>query len=242
MKMKSIKTIARIGGLLYLVNIVLGFFAIGYVPGVIDVAGNPAATANNIITHEELYRVGLVAHIIILITNILLAVIFYEVFTVVNKKITLLVVFFSLTGTVIEAVNLLNQFASLILLRGNNVHAFTTEQLQAVVYTLNQLEGAGFNLALVFFGFYCISVGCLIFKSTFLPTIIGIMMVLGGLCYLFNSFTSFIDPQFAWQLFPFIQIPSGLAELSFCLWLLIKGVDKPGWEQQHSQMQYKKHY
>ena len=77
--MNSIKTIARVGGLLYLINIVLGFFAIGYVPGVIEVAGNPAATAHNIITHEQFYRLGLVAHIIILLTNIPLAVIFYEV-------------------------------------------------------------------------------------------------------------------------------------------------------------------
>ena len=93
--MKSIKTIARIGGLLYLVNIVVGFFSIGYVPGVIDVVGNPAATTNNIITHEDLYRIGLVAHIIILITNIPLTIIFYEVFKMVNKKVALLVVFSS---------------------------------------------------------------------------------------------------------------------------------------------------
>ena len=199
--MNSIKTIARVGGLLYLINIVLGFFAIGYVPGVIEVAGNPAATAHNIITHEQFYRLGLVAHIIILLTNIPLAVIFYEVFKVVNKKVTLLVVFFTLTGTAIEAVNLLNQFASLILLKGNNLNAFTDEQLQLLVYKLNQLQGEGFNLALVFFGFYCISIGYLIFKSTFLPKIIGVMMIIGGFCYLINSFISFLAPQFADNLF-----------------------------------------
>ncbi len=229
--MKSVKTIARISGVLYLINIVLGFFAIGYVPGVIEVAGNPAATAHNIITYEQFYRLGLAAHIVILLTNIPLAVIFYEVFNIVNKKVALLVVFFSLTGTGIEAVNLLNQFAPLILLKGNNPNAFTAEQLELLVYKLSQLDGAGLNLALVFFGFYCISIGWLIFKSTFQPKLIGIMMMIGGLCYLINSFTSFIEPQFAGHLFPFIQIPSGLAELSFCLWLLIAGVNKLKWEQ-----------
>jgi len=229
--MNSIKTIARIGGLLYLINIILGFFSIGYVPGVIEVAGNPAATAHNIITHEQFYRLGLVAHIIILLTNIPLAVIFYEVFKIVNKKVTLLVVFFTLTGTAIEAVNLLNQFASLILLKGNNLNAFTDEQLQLLVYKLNQLQGEGFNLALVFFGFYCISIGYLIFKSTFLPKIIGVMMIIGGFCYLINSFINFLAPQFAGNLFPFIQIPSGLAELSFCICLLITGVNTNKWKQ-----------
>jgi len=98
-KMNSIKTIARIGGLLYLINIVLGFFAIGYVPGVIIVSGDAAATANNIISHEQFYRLGLVAHIIILLTNVPLAVIFYELFKVVNRRAVLLVVLFTIIGT-----------------------------------------------------------------------------------------------------------------------------------------------
>ena len=231
MKTNSIKTIARIGGLLYLINIVLGFFSIGYVPGVIVVSGDAAATAHNIIIHEQFYRIGLVAHIIILLTNIPLAVIFYELFKVVSRRIVLLVVLFTIVGTAIEAVNLLNQFAPLILLKsGNNASAFTPEQLQIIVYKLNQLEAMGFNLAIVFFGFYCISVGYLIFKSTFLPRIIGILMMIGGTCYLINSFASFIAPQFAASLFPYIQIPSGLAELVFCLCLLIIGVNITKWK------------
>jgi len=230
--MTSIKTIARIGGLLYLVNIVLGFFAIGYVPAEIIINNNAAATANNIILHEQLYRLGLVVHIIILLTNIPLAVIFYELFKIVNKRIALLVVFFTLTGTTIEAVNLLNQFAPLILLKNViNVSAFTSQQLQTIVYKFSQLQEIGFNLAIVFFGFYCISAGYLVFKSTFLPKIIGVMMTIGGLCYLVNSFASFIAPQFAASLFPFIQIPSGLAELNFCLWLLTIGVNTLKWKQ-----------
>ena len=74
--MNSIKTIARIAGALYLINIALGIWAIGYVPVVIVVSGDAAATAHNIITHEQFYRLGLVAHIVILVTNIPLAVIF----------------------------------------------------------------------------------------------------------------------------------------------------------------------
>ena len=231
----SIKTTARIGGALYLINITLGFFAIGYVPGVIVVNGDPAATTHNIITHEHLYRFGLAAHIIILLTNIPLAVIFYELFKVVNRKIVLLVVLFTIVGTVVEAVNLLNQFAPLILLKsGDNARAFTTEQLQSIVYKLNQLQATGFNLAIVFFGCYCVSVGYLIFKSTFLPRIAGIVMAIGGICYLINSFASFIAPQFSASLFPFIQIPSGLAELTFCLCLLIIGVNIIKWRAKHT--------
>ncbi len=166
--MKSIKAIARTGGLLYLINIVLGVWAIGYVPGTIIVNGNAAATAHNIITHEQLYRLGLLAHIIILLTNIPLAVIFYELFKVVSRRITLLVVLFTIVGTAIESVNLLNQFASLILLKSkNNLSAFTPEQLHSIIYKFNQLQETGFNLALVFFGFYCISDWILNFQIYF---------------------------------------------------------------------------
>src|SRR5215467_2793169 len=105
---------ARIAGGLYLVNIVLGFFAIGVVPSAIIVSGDAAATAHNILAHELLYRSGIVAHIIILLTNMPLAVIFYDLLKVVNRRLSLLVVFFTIVGTAIEGVALLNQFTPLV--------------------------------------------------------------------------------------------------------------------------------
>ena len=102
---------ARIAGGLYLSVIVGGFFAVGFVPAAIVVAGDAAATAHNILGNELLYRLGLAAHIIILPLNMPLAVIFYGLFKVVNRRLSLLVVFFTLVGTAIEGANLLNQFA-----------------------------------------------------------------------------------------------------------------------------------
>jgi len=230
--MRSIKTTARIGGILYLINIVLGIFAIGYAPSVIVVAGDATATAHNILTHELFYRFGLAAHIIILLTNIPLAVIFYHLFKAVNKGVSLLVVFFTLVGTAIEAVNLLNQFAPLILLkRSHYLGVFTPEQLQFLAYMPHQLNAIGFNLALIFFGFYGLSIGYLVFRSTFLPRAVGVLMAIGGSCYLVNSFANFLAPGFAAGLFPYIQIPSGFAELTFCLWLLAIGVNVTKWEE-----------
>src|SRR2546423_5996989 len=131
----SIKALARIGGLLYLINIVFGFFAVGYVPGVINVSGNASASAHNIILHENIYRLALVAHITILITNIPLAVIFYNLFKVLNRRISLLVVLFTMVGTSIEAANLLSPFASLVLLKGKYYSdTFTSEQLSSLSY------------------------------------------------------------------------------------------------------------
>lgn len=232
----TIQTTARIGGALYFINIVFGIFAIGYISSSIIMGDNAAATAHNILSNESLYRLGLVFHIIILLTNIPLAVIFYRLFKVVNRNATLLVVFFTLVGTAIEAVNLLNEFAPLILLKGDKYSGiFSPGELQSWTHMLLRLKGVGFNLALVFFGFYCISIGYLIFKSTFLPKIIGVLMAIGGTCYLLNSFTNFLAPKFARSLVPYILIPSGLAELLLCLWLLIGGVNVARWEQKASK-------
>jgi len=226
----SIKTIARAGGVLYLINIVFGFFAIGYIPGLIIINGNPEATAHSILMHESLYRLGIVAHIVILLTNIPLAVIFYHLFKMVSRQVTLVVVFCTLVGTAIEAANLLNQFVPLILLKASYLGEFTPGQLQSLAYLPQQLESVGFNLALVFFGFYCISIGYLVIKSAFLPQIAGALMTIGGVCYLVNSFANFLAPKVARHLFPYIQIPSGLAELTFSICLLIMSLNVKKWK------------
>lgn len=229
----SPKKYARLGGLLYLINIIFGIFAIAYVEGKIMVADDPAATANNIITHEFLYRLGIAAHIIILLTNIPIALIFYRLFRIVNKNATVLVLFFSLVGTAIEAVNLLNQYEPLLLLYNKvSINSLSQGDVQKWVFTLLRLKTVGFNLALVFFGCYGFSIGYLIIKSQFLPKAIGVFMAIGGGCYLFYSFATFLVPKFAASLVPFIQIPSGLAEISFALWLFIAGVNFTRWKEQ----------
>jgi hypothetical protein len=231
----SPRHLARIAGGLYLINIIGGFFAVGIVPAVIVVSGDAAATAHNILAHDLLYRLGLVAHIIIAVSNIPLAVIFYYLFKVVNRNVSLLVVFFTLVGTAIEVADLLTQFAPLILLEGNHyLSVFNAEQLQALAYAPLQLSAIGFNVALVFFGFYGVSIGYLVFRSTFLPRTVGVLMAIGGLCYLTNSFANFLAPEFAAHLFPYIQVPSLVGEGSLCLCLIVIGVNVSRWEKQAS--------
>jgi len=223
---------ARVAGGLYLINIVGGFFAEGYVPAALVVSGDAAATARNILAHELIYRLGIVAHIIVLLTNIPLAGIFYDLFKVVNRRLALLLVFFTLVGTAIEGVTLLAQFAPLILLEGgHSLSVFHTDQLQALANTSLDLQAIGFNITLVFFVGYDLSLGYLMFRSTFLPRFLGVLLAIGGLCYLTYSFTDFLAPGFAAQLVPYIQLPSGIGELSLCLWLLVIGVNAQRWKQ-----------
>ena len=150
----SPRQLARMAGALYLVNIVGGAFAITIVPAMVLVAGNAAATAHNIQTHELLYRSGLVAHVLVTVTNVPLALIFYELFKVVNRRLALLDAFFILVATAIEAAGLLNQFAPLVLLgSGSFANALPAAQLQALAYIPNALSGIDYSIHTVFFGF-----------------------------------------------------------------------------------------
>jgi hypothetical protein len=229
----SPRMLARIAGALYLVNILGGFFAIGYVPAALVVSGDAAATARNILAHELLYRLGIVAHVVGLLTNIPLMVIFYELFKMVNRRGSLLIAGFLLVGTAIEGAYLLNQFTPLILLQsGTPIGELTTAQLQTQVSTPLQLLAIGYSLAQVFYVGYLLLAGYLIVRSTFLPRILGVLLTFGGLCYLIYSFAAFLSPEFAAHLVPYIQLPSGIGELSLCLWLLVMGVNVHRWKEE----------
>src|SRR4030088_258504 len=138
----SPRQLARMAGALYLGNIVGGAFAITIVPAMVLVAGNAAAPAHNIQTHELLYRSGLVAHVLVTVTNVPLALIFYELFKVVNRRLALLDAFFILVATAIEAAGLLNQFTPLVLLGDESLAAaLPTAQLQAPAHVPLGLRG-----------------------------------------------------------------------------------------------------
>ena len=222
--------LARSAGVLYLINIVGGAFAISIVPALL-VGSGPAAMAYNIQTHDLLYRSGLAAHVLVTVTNIPLAVIFYELFKVVNRRLALLDVFFILVATAIEAAGLVNQFAPLALLgSGPYANALSAGQLQALAYLPSTLASVDYNIHTVFFGFDILLMAYLVHKSQFIPRAIGVLLAIDGLAYLVYSFAAMLAPGFASQLVPWIQLPALFGEGSLCLWLLVKGVNVERWK------------
>lgn len=229
----SPRQLARIAGALYLINILGGAFAITIVPAMLVVEGDLAATAQNIQTHELLYRSGLAAHVVVTMTNVPLAVIFYELFKVVNRRVALLVAFFILVATAIEAAGLLNQFTPLVLLgNGPYAGALSPAQLQALAYLPGDLASIHYTLHTVFFGLDILCFAYLVLRSGFLPRAIGVLLAIDGLAYLCYSFTSILAPRAAAQLVPWIQLPALVGEGSLCLWLLVVGIDVDRWTEQ----------
>src|ERR687886_656690 len=226
----SPRRLARIAGALYLVNVVAGAFAIGYVQTTV-LAADPATTAANVQAHQLLYRSGLAAHVVVTVTNVPLALIFYELFTVVNRRLALLEAFFVLVATAIEAAGLLNQFTPLILLgSASATSAFPAAQLQALAYMPTVLSGIAYSIHTVFFGCDIICFAYLVLRSTFLPSAIAVLLAIDGLAYLVYSFANLLAPGFAAQLVPWIQLPALVGEGSLCLWLLVVGVDGERWQ------------
>lgn len=230
----SPRQLARTAGALYLINIIFGAFSLGVVPALLVVPGM-AATAHNIQTHELLYRLGLVAHIVVTATNIPMAVIFYDLLKVVNRRLALLDVFFTLVATSIEAAGILGQFIPLVLLNGNYAHALPPAQLNGLAYLPGDLSTIGYSIYGVFYGFDALCVAYLVLKSTFLPRTIGVLMAIDGLAsYLAYGFTDLLAPGLAAHLTPWIQLPTIVGEGSLCLWLLIVGVNTKRWTEQAS--------
>jgi hypothetical protein len=229
----SPRRLARAAGALYLVNIVGGAFAITVVPAVLVVPGNVAATAQNIQAHELLYRAGLAVHLVVTTTNVPLAVIFYELFKVVNRRLALLDAFFILVATAVEAAGILNQFVSLLLLgSGPYREALSPSQLQALAYLPHDLASVDYTIHTVFFGLDIVVFAYLVLKSTFLPRTIGVLLAIDGLAYLVYSFTDMLAPAAAAALVPWIQLPALIGEGALCIWLLVVGLDVDKWDQQ----------
>jgi hypothetical protein len=189
---------ARIGGVLYLIIIVIGFCSEFFVRDKLEVSGDVTATANNIMASESLWRVTIAGGLILLVCSIALTLILYVLLRPVNKTLALLAVFFNIVEFPIEAASKLCLFAALFLSgNANYLKAFEPHQLHALVQISLKLHDHGFAIDLVFFGFACLVYGYLLFKSGYFPRTLGVLMAIAGLSYLSNSFTLILAPAYA---------------------------------------------
>lgn len=223
---------ARIGGALYLIIIGLGIFGEAFVRGRIIVSGDAAATAANIISMESLWRFGIASEFLSLICTIALAMIYFVLLRPVSRELNLLATFFRLVSIVVEAVAALNLFAALFPL-GNAafLKAFTPEQLYALASLATKSHSYGFSVSLLFLGCTFLIHGYLIFRSGYLPRVLGVLIQVAGVGYLTNSFALILYPAVANRVFLAIMVPVFIGEASLCLWLLVKGVNVQKWRE-----------
>ena len=220
---------ARITGVVYFLYFLTAVFGVFFLKGLV-VDGDAAATANNILAHKPLFRLGLATGLISTACYVAVTALFYDLFRPVSRGLSLLAAFFSLVGCAILAFASLFQLAPLVVLGGGQyLSVFKVEQLRALASLFLELYGQGVNICFVFFGVYCLLIGYLIFKSSFLPRILGVLMAFAGLGWL-----TFLFPPLANYLSRYILVLGFLAELALMLWLLVMGVNVQRWKEQAS--------
>jgi hypothetical protein len=225
---------ARTAGFFWLMTFLTGGFAL-FVGGSVVVSGEATATAANILAHEPSFRLGVAANLIATACYLAATLLVYDLLKPVNRNLSLLAAFFSLAGCAVGAVSFLFYLAPLVVLRGAQyLSVFTVEQLRALAFLFLGLYEQASIIAFAFFGLHVFLVGCLILRSTFLPRLVGALMVIGGVGWLTLSFANLLSPPLAEYLTPYIMAPGMLGEASLTLWLLVMGVSAQRWNDQAS--------
>jgi len=225
--MQSKNKIARIAGLLYLLLIAAGFFYLKYVPSKLIDWNNPAATVSNITASETLFRLGILVGLIGYTLFLLLPIVLYKLLSPVNKTYAVLMVTLAAASVPISFVNMLNNFDVLTLISHDAyLKVFEADKIQAQVMLHLDYYNSGNLVASIFWGLWLFPFGYLVFKSGFLPKVIGVLLMIGCFGYLINfmGHLLFSEQYSKAGIAIFITTPGSLGELSICLWLLIAGV------------------
>jgi hypothetical protein len=194
------------------------------------VSGNAAATAANILGHERLFWLGFASSLIGVAFHIAWALLMYELLKPVNRSLSLLAAFVILVGCAIQAVTSLLYLAPLLILQGgSSLSAFTPGQLHALALMFLKLRTYAFDIYLAFFGFWCILIGYLIFRSKFLPRVLGVLVAISGV-----GWVTYLSPPLANYLWPYIAAASALGEIPLEFWLIVMGVNAQRWKEQAS--------
>ena len=229
--MNSIQKTARMAGFFYLLYIVTTVVEDVFGRSKLIVFGDAAATAQNIMASDWQFRIGITGDLVSAVFFLLAAWALYVLLRPVNRDLALLFVLLNLGGSAVYSINLLNQFAAVLLLSGADyLKVFQAVQLQALAMFFLNLHHNGYWIAQIFFGAWLFPLGYLVFKSGFLPRILGIVMMIHFVGWLMTFLQFFLFPNFAG--ITYVTYPLGfISEFGLTLWLLIKGVNVEQWNK-----------
>jgi len=218
----SLKNTARLAGLLYLIWIITGLFAMFYVPSQINMRGDAATTAQNILSNEFLFRTSIVNDLISSTLWVFMVLVLYRLFKHVDERQAKLL--FALVIVQIPAVFFMEAFniTSLMILKGEVLKTFELSQRQEIAMLFLKINDYGVLTLELFWGLWLFPLAILVYRSSFLPRFVGVWLIINGFAYLVLSFTSLLLPEYKDLVFK-IAFPAMLGELAFMLWLLIMG-------------------
>jgi hypothetical protein len=224
----SVRRMARVAGVLYLLTMLTGIFAQRYVSGALIVEGNAATTAANILAHRSWFESGFAVYLVEMACQIALTAIFYELLKPAGRTVSLVSAYLGLAGCIIKTTGRLFYIAPLLVLSGAHcLSVFSPDQLQALALLFLRVNDHGAGIGLALFGFAALLKGYLIIRSTFLPRVLGVLSVAAGLCLL-----TFLSPTLGPRLFVYTAAVGLLGAVPQILWLLVVGVNDQRWREQ----------
>ena len=225
----AVQTYARIAGFLFLTSIVAGAFGEGYAPSVLGASTDAAATVANLRANELLHRLSFAAYLVEAACDISIALIFYILLRPVSRGLALLAGFFGILSTATYACCELFYFAlpHLLLSDADYLHAFTPDQIAALVLLSFKLFAYGAGLFLVFYGLGWIIRGWLMIKSGYFPALLGVLMIVGGVGFAARTLSQVLAPQLSSPIMLLLMAPGGVL---LGLWLLVRGVNVAKWQ------------
>jgi len=225
MKNQPTKQLAKTIGWLYLFVIILAGFSQGYVRASIIVPGDAEGTALNIMTQEDLFRLGLATDLTAFLLDAVISVLLYQLFKPVNKNLAMVSAALRLLAhPAIASLNLLNHYMAIEVLNAEWLSAFSPEQIEILPLLFMEAHRYGYLIAGVFFGLHCLLFGILIYQSKLIPKVFGFLMAFTAVGYLSESFGNMLFPGHEARLALLVGSTAALGEVSLTLYLLIKGV------------------
>ena len=230
MEKTSPRLVARITGVLYLLTILAGIFAQGFVSERLVNSRDAAATASNILTHRSLFEWSFTVYMIEMACQIMTTALFNFLLPPVSRSIALLAAFLSLSGCIIKTFSRVFYITPLLVLGGAQyLNVFSPEQLQALALLFLKVNDRGAAMALAFFGFESLLNGYLVFRSTFLPRFLGVLSMIGGLGWL-----TFLYPPLGYGVFLYVAVFALFGSIAMIFWLIVFGVNEERWRGQAS--------
>ena len=220
----SLRSAARVAGFGYLLIFVTGIFA--FPLDDLIVPGDAATTASNIAGSELSFRAGIASALILLVADLVVAWALYIYLKPVSESLSLLTAWLRLIYVAVAASAFAGLFSVLMILSGPTV--FELGQLDVPTSLFLNLYEYGFNVSFVFFGLHILGLGYLIWKSDYVPHVLGTLLIIAAVGYQIDSFGSMLSSSYANNdtLFVvFVAVPAIIAELALTLWLLIRGVN-----------------
>ncbi len=219
------RKISRIAGLLYLVVVITGMFSLAYVPKQLFVWDNPSKTFENILNNETLFRLSIASSVICYVTFIFLPIFLYRLLQSVNNFVAKLMAILAIISVPISLINLQNKYAILSLINTSkvqNVQSIQETHKQTMLY-LEHYDN-GILIATVFWGLWLLPFGYLVYKSVFLPKLLGIFLILGCFGYLINYFGNTLSGNYrTLGISQYLGILPAIGEIGICLWLIFVG-------------------